>query len=57
MIDIIFGTWQKIAWEQNVLDLMQYDFLCSSGRVVFLSQGDDAEQQTQPNELRSVGYY
>ncbi|XP_019439339.1 PREDICTED: single-stranded DNA-binding protein, mitochondrial [Lupinus angustifolius] len=27
------------------------------GRVVFLNQGGDDEQQTQQNDLRSVGYY
>ncbi|CAI8584344.1 unnamed protein product [Vicia faba] len=27
------------------------------GRVVFLSPGDDSEQQAQQNDLRAVGYY
>ncbi|XP_027330211.1 single-stranded DNA-binding protein, mitochondrial [Abrus precatorius] len=28
-----------------------------NGRVVFLGQGGDAEQQTQQNDLKAVGYY
>lgn len=28
-----------------------------NGRVLFLSQGGDADQQTQNNNLRAVGYY
>lgn len=36
---------------------MRYNFLSSPGRVVFLSPGDDSEQQAQQNDLRAVGYY
>jgi len=36
---------------------MQYKFLFSLGRVVFLGPGDDPKQQTQQNDLRAVGYY
>lgn len=35
--------------------LMQYHFL--SGRVVFLGQGGDVDQDTQQNNLKAVGYY
>ena len=37
--------------------LTPYDFLCSPGRIVFLSRGGDADQQTQQYEPRAVGYY
>jgi len=35
--------------------LMQYHIL--SGRVVFLGEGGDTDQDTQQNNLKAVGYY
>lgn len=57
MIKLMFDMRCWRTFNDLPMDLTQYHFLCFTGRIVFLGEGGDAEQQTQQNDLKSVGYY